>query len=208
MKALLIIANPGTSSFSHAMAGVASHILQDRGYELRVHDLYAEGFAPVQPVGESANTSSDDPLVEQHCSDLQDADFILVFHPNWWSQPPAILKGWIDRVFRLGTAYVYPEGTGFDGVPRGLLRAKCALVFNTSNTHPERERDVFGDPLEDLWRTSVFALCGVANVQRRMYAPMSSSTPEQRALWLSEVASLVANAALQVAMDSPETARD
>jgi putative NADPH-quinone reductase len=191
MLALSIIAHPSPDSFSHAMAAAAETVLRGRDYSIRSHDLYAERFNPIQPVVEALNTSSEDALVEQHCADLQRADLILVFHPNWWSQPPAILKGWIDRVFRLNTAYAYPEGTGVDGVPIGLLRAKAALVFNTSNTHEARELEVFGDPLDGLWKRSVFQLCGINTVTRRMFGPMASSTPDQRDAWLSEVRALV-----------------
>ena len=195
MNALLVVAHPNKSSFSHAMAEVAAHTLENAGYTCTTHDLYAEGFNPVQPAAESANTESKDALVEQHCAELRQADLVLVFHPNWWSQPPAILKGWIDRVFRLNTAYAYPDGVGFEGVPVGLLKAKLALVFNTSNTPPEREATVFADPLENLWKTSVFALCGIERVERRMFAPMASSSEAQRAEWLAEVRALVQHAA-------------
>ena len=191
MLALSIVAHPSPTSFSHAMAEAAASTLRASGYALRSHDLYAEGFNPIQPVSETQNTSSDDELVERHCSELQTADLILLFHPNWWSQPPAILKGWVDRVLRLNTAYAYPEGVGFDGVPLGLLRAKAALVFNTSNTPAAREREVFGDPLEQIWRTSVFDLCGVHCVIRRMFGPMASSSSIERETWLAEVRSLV-----------------
>ena len=92
------------------------------------------------------------------------ADLILIFHPNWWGQPPAILEGWIDRVFRLNTAYAYPPGVGFEGAPVGRLRARHAIVINTSNTPAGREAKVFGDPLETLWKTCVFGLCGVDSV--------------------------------------------
>lgn len=195
MLALLVIANPGNGSFSHAMAAVAEDILTANGYELARHDLYAEGFDPVQPAGESHNTASVDALVEQHCVELGHADLILVFHPNWWGQPPSILKGWIDRVFRLDTAYGYPPGTGYEGVPIGLLRARQALVFNTSNTPAQRETEVFGDPLDLIWRKCVFGLCGVQHVTRRMFAPISASSEMQRQAWLSEVALLVQAAA-------------
>jgi NAD(P)H dehydrogenase (quinone) len=195
MNALLVVANPSSRSFSHAIAEAAVFALKSKRWRVAMHDLYAEQFNPVQPVAESANTSSADPLVEQHCRELAAADLIVVVHPNWWSQPPAILKGWIDRVFRLNTAYAYPEGVGFGGVPVGLLRAKHALVFNTSNTPLAREQAVFGDPLEQLWKTSVFALCGVSTVTRRMFAPVASSTLEQRIAWLAEVRAIVQHAA-------------
>jgi NAD(P)H dehydrogenase (quinone) len=195
--ALIVIANPSPTSFSHAMAEVAERELRLRGCAVTRHDLHAEGFDPVQLTGEAGNAGSANALVERHCADLARADLVLVFHPNWWSQPPAILKGWIDRVFRLGTAYGYPPGTGYEGIPVGLLRARQALVFNTSNTSPARELAVFGDPLETLWRTSIFGLCGVTNVVRRVFAPVASSTAEQRGAWLAEVAALVQKAPLQ-----------
>lgn len=195
MLALSVVAHPSPTSFSHAMAAQAAATLREAAFDVREHDLYAEGFNPVQPVGEALNTASDDALVERHCEELKRADLILVFHPNWWSQPPAILKGWVDRVFRLDTAYAYPENTGPDGVPVGLLRARAAFVFNTSNTPDERERGVFGDPLDTLWKTSIFGLCGVASVTRRMYGPMAASTAQDRARWVGEVGDLVRAAA-------------
>lgn len=191
MQALIIVAHPGTASFSQAMAAAAGEALLAKGAAITVHDLYAESFNPIQPTGEAGNTGSTDPLVEQHCADLVAADLILIFHPNWWGQPPAILKGWIDRVLRLDTAYGYTPGTGYEGVPIGLLKARAAFVFNTSNTPSDRERDAFGDPLQDIWTRCVFPLCGVHDVTRRMYGPMAGSSADQRAAWLGEVRELV-----------------
>ncbi len=191
MRALSIVAHPNTNnSLSHAMDVVARAVLARRGYEIAHHDLYAEGFDPVHRTGEGG-TASSDALVEQHCAELTKADVILVSHPNWWGQPPAILKGWIDRVFRLDTAYAYPHGAGFDAPPVGLLSAKCAFVFNTSNTSSRREMEVFGDPLQRLWSDCVFGFCGVGKVVRRMYGPVTGSTPEERAEWLTQVAALI-----------------
>jgi putative NADPH-quinone reductase len=191
MHALVVVANPSPSSLSHAIAQQAASVLLGLGYGIDFHDLYAEAFDPVQPVGEAQNTTSRDPLVQEHCAHLARAHRIVVCHPNWWGQPPAILKGWIDRVFRLGSAYEYPPDVGYEGVPRGLLRARRAFVFNTSNTPAEREQAEFGDPLEALWRRCVFRLCGVPEVERRCFAPVSASSSEQRQEWLAEVANLV-----------------
>jgi NAD(P)H dehydrogenase (quinone) len=191
MLALIVVANPSSASLSHAMAAAARRMLEAHAYHVAFHDLYAERFDPIQPTGEAANTASGDALVERHCDEIARADLILVFHPNWWGQPPAILKGWIDRVFRLDTAYGYPAGVSFDGVPVGLLRARHAIVINTSNTPPEREAAVFGDPLDALWKKCVFGLCGVSSVLRRTYAPVAGSTEAQRLAWIGEVSRLV-----------------
>jgi len=193
--AMLVVAHPDGQSFSHAMAHRAREVLRSSRYALADHDLYAENFDPVRQTGETIDGSAGDALVEQHCAELQQASLILIFHPNWWGQPPAILKGWIDRVFRLGVAYEYPSSATLADAPIGTLRASEALIFNTSNTAPEREARVFGDPLELLWRRCVFGLCGVREVTRRMYAPVFGSSAAQRDAWLAEVARLVERAA-------------
>ena len=101
--------------------------------------------------------------------------------------PPAILKGWVDRVIQPGLAYEFLEGDSGEGVPNGLLKAKAAMVFNTSNTEAEREKRVFGDPLETMWKNCIFGLCGVTGFHRRMFTIVVTSTAEQRAEWLEEV---------------------
>ena len=89
----------------------------------------------------------------------------MVVHPNWWGQPPAMLKGWIDRVLRQGVAYefgprrVVEPADGQDG--HGLT---------TSNTPRDDELRLFGDPLDNLWKACVFNFCGV----RTSFAAISS----------------------------------
>ena len=78
-----------------------------------------------------------------------------------------------------------------DGIPHGLLRARCAVVFNTSNTTSVREQTVFGDPLELLWRNCVFGLCGVPAFHRRTFNVVVASTGDERKQWLTEVAASV-----------------
>jgi NAD(P)H dehydrogenase (quinone) len=86
--ALVVVAHPSPTSFSHAMADAARAVLAAHGFALAFHDLYAEHFDPVQPTGELQNTASSNALVEQHCAELARADLVLVFHPNWWGRRP------------------------------------------------------------------------------------------------------------------------
>ncbi len=192
MKISLILAHPNPGSFNHAMAEAANAQLQRNGHIVFCHDLYAERFDPILPGAEIPRGVPLPPTVERHCREIASADGIIVVHPNWWGQPPAILKGWIDRVIRPGVAYEFLEGDQGDGVPAGLLQARAALVFNTSNTSIERERAVFGDPLEALWKKCIFELCGVRTVHREMYQVIVTSTPEQRSRWLASVQEIVA----------------
>ena len=161
--------------------------MADIGHDVLFHDLYADKFNPLLYRDEIPRDARLDPVLERYCEEIAQAEGIVVVHPNWWGQPPAILKGWVDRVLRPGTAYEFLEGDGGEGVPRGLLQARAALVFNTSNTAPEREQAVFGDPLERLWKDCIFGLCGVSRFYRQTFGIMVVSTPSQRATWLQEV---------------------
>jgi len=185
--ASVILAHPRPGSFNHAIAGTVVQVLTDHGYAVHFHDLYAERFDPVLQYDEIPRDAPLDPLIAQHCREIQEADGIIIVHPDWWGQPPAILKGWIDRVIRPGVAYRFREGDNGEGVPVGLLKVQAALVFNTANTPKEREDEVFGDPLESLWCRCVFSFCGVPVFHRRMFTVVVTSTDAERAAWLAEV---------------------
>jgi putative NADPH-quinone reductase len=186
MKVSIILCHQHAGSFNHAIAETAKRVLEENGHSVRFHDLYLEKFDPILPHEEIDAASPLDPAVEMHCRELAEAEGIIIVHPNWWSQMPAVLKGWLDRVFRAGVAYKY-EASG----PVGLLKAKTALVFNTANTPHDVDVAWFGDPLDHFWKTCVFNYCGVKNVERKCYCPVIVSTLEERQKWLQDVASRV-----------------
>lgn len=187
MQVSLVLAHPDRDSLNHAIARAVVDQCRRDGHTVAHHDLHAEGFEAILPREEISSEVGLPPWLAAHCEELARAEGIVIVHPNWWGQPPAILKGWIDRVLRPGVAYRFHEGDAGDGIPVGLLRARVAIVFNTSNTRRERELAVFGDPLDTLWRNCIFGLCGVQRFHRRTYGPVVTSTPEQRRGWLDQV---------------------
>ncbi|KAB2888850.1 MAG: flavodoxin family protein [Desulfobulbaceae bacterium] len=191
MNISIILAHPDPASFNHAIADAAAAAASRQGHTVHLHDLCAEGFDPLLPAAEIPRDADLPDLVALHCREIAAADGIVIVHPNWWGQPPAILKGWIDRVIRPGVAYRFDEGDSGEGVPAGLLKARAALVFNTSNTPERRECGVFGDPLETIWKNCIFVLCGVTEFYRRMFGVVVTSTADERAAWLAEVESAV-----------------
>ncbi len=191
MRVSIILGHPDKGSFNHAIADAAAATLRENGHDVRFHDLYAERFDPLLPASEIPKNATLDPLVRRHCDEIAQASGIVIVHPTWWGQPPAVMKGWIDRVIRPGVAYAFKEGDSGEGVPCGLLKAKTAVVFNTSNTSSERERVVFGDPLEMIWKNCIFGLCGVADVQRKTFGVIVTSTEIQREKWLKEVQEII-----------------
>ncbi len=188
MKILVILGHPRPGSFNHAIAETAVAALRGEGHDVTFHDLCAEGFEPLLPPGEESRGAELSPEIAAHCEEVSWAEGFVIIHPNWWGMPPAVLKGWVDRVLRVDTGYRFEEqGDCGEGVPRGLLRAERAVVFNTADTPAEREVEVFGDPLETIWKNCIFGLCGVHDVHRRTFSVVCVSDAERRRKWLDEV---------------------
>jgi len=187
MKISIILAHPNPGSFNHAIAHTAAETLRASGHEVRLRDLCAEQFDPLMPAAEFATDAKLDATLAPHCREIAEADGIIIVHPNWWAMPPAILKGWLDRVLRPEVAYRFVAG-----ISVGLLKAQAALVFNTSNTPLELERKLYSDPLETLWMKCVFPLCGVTRCERHLFSVVITSSPQQREEWLNKVKVTVA----------------
>jgi NAD(P)H dehydrogenase (quinone) len=187
MRISVILAHPDPSSFNSAIAQTAVQSLKANGHVIFFHDLYQEKFDPLLTRVEIAKDADLPAAINQHCEEISVAEGIVIIHPNWWGQPPAILKGWVDRVIRPGVAYEFLEGDSGEGVPNGLLKTKSVLVYNTSNTESERETKIFDDPLETIWKNCIFGLCGIANFRRRMFNVIVTSSKTQRIKWLDLV---------------------
>lgn len=127
MKHLIVVAHPVEDSFTMSLVRAYAAELQSLGHSQRTYDLYRRGFNPILPPQELAPSSADHPLCADIGSaqdDLREADCLTVVYPLWWLSMPAIMKGYIDRVFARGFAY-----EARDGVVHGLLAGKsCVLV--------------------------------------------------------------------------------
>lgn len=190
MKVQIIVCHPNDQSFNHAIANRVKEVFETNGDDVIFHDLYQEKFYPVLTY-EEIEGDTNDPLVGRYIQDLIQSDVLIIVHPNWWGKPPALLSGWIDRVLKFHIAYTFPKGEE-GGKPIGLLKLKKAIVFNTANTTNDREEEVFGNPLELIWRNCVFDFCGVQNVKRKVFTVVVDSTLEQRNKWLEEVELIIA----------------
>jgi putative NADPH-quinone reductase len=186
MKIFVLIGHQRAGSFCHAIAAAAIEELKAAGHEVIYHDLYAEKFDPLLQEEEIPKTAELPPVIKQHCAEIAAADGYIIVHPNWWAMPPAVLKGWLDRVFRQGVTYRF----GPNGV-EGLLAGRPAVVFTTSNTPREDELREYGDPLENLWKTCIFGMCGVKDFYRRNFESIIMSTPEERKKWIEDVREIV-----------------
>jgi putative NADPH-quinone reductase len=203
MKILIILGHPNPDSLNHAIAYAVKEDLRSAGHDIMFRDLYAEEFPPLLAAEEIPETGKVNQQIEAYCDELSSAEGVVIVHPNWWGQPPAILKGYTDRVFRPGVAYRFEEGDSGEGIPIGLLKASTAVVINTSNTPAAREQTAFGDPLETIWRRCIFDLCGVKGFYRRTFAVVVTSTRDQRLGWIEEAKKLCRTAFPHASHNNP-----
>lgn len=117
MKVLVVSAHPSSESFLGALRECVLKEAHGNGHEVRHHNLYEEEFNPVFTSYERLNHVGNIdvklqqlPELRPYVESLQWCDTLVLVYPTWWSAQPAIMKGWIDRVFMNEVAWVLPEG--------------------------------------------------------------------------------------------------
>lgn len=113
MDVLMITAHPNEDSYHHAVAAAAQRGLRRAGHDVTRLDLYALGFRPEMSQEERAAYHEEEPLIEpmtaEHAALAQRVDAMVFVYPTWWSGPPAVLKGWLDRVLVTGVAFRFDD---------------------------------------------------------------------------------------------------
>ncbi len=172
MEILLVLCHPDPRSLNAALARELTGALSAEDHQVTVRDLYAVGFDPVMPAAEKDSRFSLDETVQREMRRLEEAGGLLILHPDWWGAPPALLKGWVDRVLRPGVAYDW-EGPEFEPKKKvPLLSGKRALVAVTSDAAPEE-----GDLLRRFWQDRVLGWCGVDPVELTWLGPLRDAPP-------------------------------
>lgn len=148
MRALWVLAHPRNESLNHHLSRVGVDTLRDEGWAVDHLDLYAERFDPVLVDEGGADVAA-------HQARLREADLLVLQFPLWWYGTPAILKGWIDRVFEAGFAYdVLDPVTGrARKYGDGGLAGKRALAVVTAGDRPGslQSRGISGSIEDVLW---------------------------------------------------------
>ena len=146
MKTLIVYAHPGKKCFTRSVLDNLLTGLKETGHEIILSDLYAMNFRAEMSAEEyerEGNVRLDLPVPEDVAAEqkkLARADLVIFLYPLWWSDCPAILKGWFDRVYTVGYAYGYNEEGHADGV---MKKIKKGLVICTAG-HPEEFLEEIG----------------------------------------------------------------
>lgn len=135
MRALVVYCHPNPESLCAAALERALAGLAAGGHDVRVCDLYAEGFRPEMSADERRTHTEPGiaPELQRHADDLQWAEALVLVYPTWWSGQPAMLKGWIDRVWVAGVAWDLPEGANRLRPRLGNVRRIVAVTSHGSS---------------------------------------------------------------------------
>ena len=190
MRALVVYCHPRRGSFTEAVRDVVLAKLNDAGAEVRLRDLYAEGFNPVLTDREHEiyeDEAINQEPVQTHCEDLTWADTLIFVYPTWWYGLPAMIKGWLDRVMVPGIAFLMPDAENNDIRP-GLTNIKRLGVFTTCGAS-NWLTFLIGAPGKRTLLRGVRLICakGCKTTFAAHYL-MDSSTAESRARHLQKVA--------------------
>lgn len=159
MRALVVHAHPSPDSFSVAVLDAVERGLDRGGHDTRVRRLYDEAFPAVMTAEERRAYHDPDPIldpaVRAHADDVRWAEVLVFVYPTWWAGPPAVLKGWFERVLVNGVAFHLEPVAGGHTV-RPALRHVRVLVGVTTYGSPRWFVRAVGDAgrrtiLRALW---------------------------------------------------------
>lgn len=188
MNHLVVVAHPNASGYCVSLASAYQHTLEARGHHVIWTDLYRDPLTPVLSATEYQATRRGayaSELAAAHAH-LRSMDALTLFFPLWWMGFPAVMKGWIDRVFSYGVAY---EMDGERPIP--LLEGRRCATVATMGTHTKDYVEDGAIPaMELLWRRHVFGFCGLELTSCLWLGNASLASDEERSRHREDVDAL------------------
>lgn len=186
MNCLVVYCHPVRESFCAALRDASVATLKARGWDVRLIDLYAEKFDPVLSAEERHNMehAPTDPTLTPHIENLRWAQAILFVYPTWWYGLPAMLKGWLDRVWWTDVAFTLPPSGRIVSLVSHIERVGVITTCGASWWIST----LIGQPGRKTILRGVRALC--ARRARTMFLSlyeMDTSTQESRTAYLAKV---------------------
>ncbi|RKE82528.1 NAD(P)H-dependent oxidoreductase [Chryseobacterium sp. AG363] len=187
MKKIAIInGHPNKDSFNFGVTEAYRLGASEAGAEVREIVIRDLNFNPNLQFGYQKRMELEPDLLKAW-EIIQWADHLVWVHPVWWGGFPAIMKGFIDRLFLPGMAYKYRENSVWWDK---LLKGKTAHIITTLDQPGWYYRLFFGRPSVNQLRKSILEYCGVKPVKVTYVGIIRNSKDEQRTQWLRKVKEL------------------
>lgn len=177
-KHLIILSHPREGSFTREVAQTYAEAVRALGHAVVLRDLYRMHFDPVAGETESFTRATAEPAddVRVEMEHVRWADVLTFVSPVWWIAPPAMMKGWLDRVLRPGFAYGYRP----DRKVGGLLTGKQSLVFTSAGSTVQEFLDSGKmQSIRTMWDIGTVRFCDMQLLDHLHFGPVGSrATPE------------------------------
>jgi NAD(P)H dehydrogenase (quinone) len=185
-KILVIIGHPYASSLNHALAERYVAGARSAGHEVQVLALDQLQFDPILRAGYAQQQVLEPDLVQAQAAILA-AEHLVFFYPSWWGTMPALLKGFIDRVFLPGFAFKYKKDSPWWD---RLLAGRTGHLVVTMDTPWWYNWLLYGNANIRAMKVATLQFCGVKKVSTTVFDQVRQSTPEKRQQWLEKVYAL------------------
>lgn len=187
MKQITIInGNPNVDSYNYALADAYAKSAAAAGAVVHRVDIAKLDFDPNLKWG-YGEVMELEPDLQQALEHLKAADHMVWVYPMWWYSCPALMKGFVDRVFLPGVAFKFVEGKPF---PKQLWKGKTARMIVTADTPGWYNNWIMGKPAIRQFKKGTLEFCGVKPVKVTYFAPVREATAARREQWLEQVKAL------------------
>jgi NAD(P)H dehydrogenase (quinone) len=187
MKKILIInGHPDKKSFCFALAESYKKGADASKIECKLVHLIDLQFNPILTYGYHQVSELEPDLIMMQ-KEIKNADHLVFVYPNWWSTYPALLKGFIDRVFLPNFAFKYHSDNPFWDK---LLTGKTARLIVTMDTPSWYYWLINRNAGHNSMKIGILKFCGIKPVKISTFAPIKSSDEKKRKKWLAEVEKL------------------
>ena len=188
MKVYVVHAHVAPQSFSRACSQQVCESLRSAGHEVRLTDLHDDGFEPTLPLDERRGQfepPESKAVVAPYAEHLRWAEAIVFVYPTWWSGPPALLKGWFDRVWVSGLAYNPPNGTNH--ITARLTNIRRLMVVTTHGSS-KWVNAVQGEPGKRVMFRALRLMCHpLTRTSWTALYKIDRASDEQRAAFLRRI---------------------
>lgn len=187
---LVILGHPDTDSFCGALVSAYMDGAKTSDADVRVLRLGELKFDPVLWKGYNRIQELEPDLVDA-TELIEWSNHIVFVYPNWWGAMPALMKGFIDRVFLPGFAFKYRDDSP---LWEKLLTGRTAHLIVTMDTPPWYYRWIYHRPGHNEMKRTILGFCGIKVVKITEFAIVRNALPQKREKWLSMVKKLGAAA--------------
>jgi NAD(P)H dehydrogenase (quinone) len=194
MRHLIIYTHPNENSLNNSILTTVVDHLKSSHNEIIIRDLYQIGFDPVLSLhdmhGQRSGEIAEDVKLEQEY--ISWAEQITFIYPIWWTGLPAMMKGYIDRVFSYGFAYRYDQG-----IQKGLLKGKKTIIINThGKSYEEYQQTGMDKALSLTSDNGIFIYSGLEILNHLFFEKADKASPEDLDIWKEQIRKIYAEHSL------------